>query len=346
MWSWSFRVARLAGTNIRVHWSLPAYLVFYVLRCAEPGYSLETLLGWVVAPMALLFASVVCHEFGHVFVARRLGQHTGDMILTPIGGLVMVARGPTPTVEFAVAAGGPLVNAALAAIGCTLFLATGGPFSPGLVLPLVDRGFLGELWRANSLAHFLLADFVVTNVTLLLFNVLVVAYPLDGGRMLFSLLWRRHGRQRALVISCRVAQALAIAVGVAALAWGNGTLGIIAVLVFFEASNTLRRAQFIADPWAVGAPRRSQPRAPRAAGSHLADRPWPRSRPPASGHLVDRLRQREREESVRAALSELERHDDAVEPLPEDVLRQVREAMARAHHIAPPPSDTPDDDDD
>jgi stage IV sporulation protein FB len=310
MWMWSFRAFRLFRTDVRIHWSLPAYVLFYVLRSSDAGYAPFTFAMWILLPMLLLFASVVCHEFGHVFAARWLGQRTGAMILMPIGGLVMVAEGPTPRAEFIVAAAGPLVNLGLAVVACALYLASGGPFAAELLFPFGGHVLLGSLWMGGAYLHFALADFVQTNVALFLFNVLLVAYPLDGGRMLFSFLWKRRGRRRGLALACRIAQGLAIAMGAFALVTGRTGLVVIAFLVFFQATSTQRQL----DGMLTGV----VPPAPRY-GRKAPSRP----------NFVRSWFSRRRRQRLAPRVVEVERHDDVDGTLPEDVMRQVRDAMER-----------------
>ena len=238
-WNWSFRAFRVLGTDVRIHWSLPAFFLYYVLRAGRHGLSPTFLALFVVTPFVLLFASVTLHELGHVLAARHYGLHVGHTILTPVGGMVMVGQSRTPRSEFVVAAAGPLVNVGLVLAGLGAYLALGGLASATMVVPLGgDDSWLATGGRLELLV---LRDFVETNAVLFWFNVLTVAYPLDGGRMLLAALWRWKGYGPGLRLATKVSRVLAVLLGVAAIVTYSPLLGVIAVLVWVQASMALRQ---------------------------------------------------------------------------------------------------------
>ena len=86
---WSFKIATVAGTEVRIHITFFILLVFVAMQGMAGGHGLNG------AFDALLFVSaaficVLLHEFGHVFAASGYGIRTPDITLLPIGG---VARG-------------------------------------------------------------------------------------------------------------------------------------------------------------------------------------------------------------------------------------------------------------
>lgn len=268
-------MGRLFGVAIDIHWSLFAMFLYYVLRGADLGYSLVTLGLFVVLPMVLLFASVVAHEYGHVFAARHFGLPVGNMLLTPVGGMVMVAQGRTPTHELVVALAGPAVNLALALVAGALYLALGGPPALGLVLPMADRATFLELWQSGRITELVLFDFVQSQMTLFLFNVVCAAYPMDGGRALMAVLWRRMGFHRALVRSCTIAKGIAVVLGLVGLATLSPMTVLIAVLIWAQAASTIRQAPMLPDPgpsWSRGS---YEPAAPQRARTAKKRGPWP-----------------------------------------------------------------------
>jgi stage IV sporulation protein FB len=209
--AWSFPIARIAGTVVKVHVTFLLLLAVFLVA------------GGVAAVMMILaiFACVVAHEFGHVAMARRFGVRTPDVILLPIGGLARLERMPEePRQELLIALAGPAVTLVLAAIFYAVLRAGGAtpPLLPSL--SVAGGSVLADLYRIN--------------VLLLLFN-LIPAFPMDGGRVLRAILAARQGLARATRIAASVGQLLAFALGFAALMTGNMLLLLIAFFVFLGA---------------------------------------------------------------------------------------------------------------
>jgi Zn-dependent protease/CBS domain-containing protein len=197
-WTWAFAF-------VLVSWSLAAVL----FPEAYPGLSGATYLVMALAASALFFGSIVVHELSHTLQALREGVRVREVTLWLFGGVSRAEdQMPTPGAEFRVVAAGPLASAALA-VG---FL---GVATLGRALGLPDGvvGVPDYLARINGL--------------LLAFNV-VPALPLDGGRLLHAVLWRRTGdRLRATTSAAAAGRAFAfmlIAIGLLDLLSG-GTVG-------------------------------------------------------------------------------------------------------------------------
>jgi len=211
--AWSFPIARIAGTVVKVHVTFLLLLGVFLVA------------GGVTAVILILaiFACVLLHEFGHVTMARRFGVRTPDVILLPIGGLARLERMPEePRQELLIALAGPAVTLALAAIFYAV-LRAGGATPP--LLPSLTVG-----------GDNLLEDLYRINVLLLLFN-LIPAFPMDGGRVLRALLATRQGLARATRLAASVGQILAFGLGFAALMTGNILLLLIAFFVFLGAGS-------------------------------------------------------------------------------------------------------------
>lgn len=262
-WNWSYRAFRLFDVDVRIHWSLFAYFFYYVLRGAQLGYSLTTLGLFVVVPIVLLFASVVAHEYGHVFAARYRRLSVGHMVLTPIGGMVMVAQGRTPSDEAFVAAAGPMVNLGLAIAASAVYFALGGAPALELYVPFLGGNTFLEMWREQRFAQLVLYDFINAQMALFLFNVVCVAYPMDGGRVLMAFFWKRRGFHNGLLLTCKIARVLAVGLGLVAVFTLQPMLAVIAFFVFFQAHTTMTRVHQMPDPggyYGIRPPARNAPK--------------------------------------------------------------------------------------
>lgn len=171
-----FDLITILGVTLRVDssWLLVAALFTWMLASSfAAGYSeLPTATHWIMglAGVLGLFGSVVLHEFGHAVMARQVGISIRGITLFFFGGVAeMDSEPPSPVAEFLVAVSGPAVS---------FLLAVGSFLTWGLLLG-----------TAVSPAALDLVEYLaMINLALLIFN-LVPAFPLDGGRVLRSVLW-------------------------------------------------------------------------------------------------------------------------------------------------------------
>jgi Zn-dependent protease len=225
--SWSIRIARLFGIDIYVHFT-------FLLLLAGIAFAQYARTGNVAAALsemlfvALIFATVVMHEYGHALTARAFGVATRDITLLPIGGVARLERIPeNPYQELAIAVAGPAVNVVLA-IACAAWLAATNRFSAP-VSPDFMEGSL--VWRMLKI-----------NVALVLFN-MIPAFPMDGGRVLRAVLAMGLGYVRATQIAAGIGQLFAMLLGF----WGLTSGGLILVLVaFFVWLGAAQESQWVA----------------------------------------------------------------------------------------------------
>ena len=188
----SVRIARIFGIDIRVHWTFLLLVPLVALGSDDLSQFWQGLL-WTVA----VFASVLVHELGHCFVARRRGAVVEDILLIPIGGLSQMQQVPqAPADEAAIAVVGPLTSLALG----LMFAAMGG---------LVGA----RLWPPTLFAGPWFARLAWLNLSLGAFN-LLPALPMDGGRVLRAHLAKKYDRRSATRIAGRIARGLALAMAV------------------------------------------------------------------------------------------------------------------------------------
>lgn len=158
--------------------------------------------------------SIFLHEYAHAAAARRAGIHVLEIILHPFGGLTRLKREPdTLRAEFQIAIAGPLASFLIAAFFA--FLTTTANY--------FELGILRNLAFMLALLNFLLG----------IFN-LFPGYPLDGGKILRSHLWRRgNDINKATILTARFGQVIG------------------AALVVFGVFNTLLRSDFVNGFWTI-----------------------------------------------------------------------------------------------
>ena len=171
----SWRITTIMGIPIRVHfswlivfglitWSLSTY---YFPKAAP---ELPVASYWVKGAIAalLLFASVAFHELAHSFVAKKYRIPILSITLFVFGGVAqMKGEPPHPKAEFRIAIAGPLASFFLSGLFFLFYTAT---VSPGMKALFA---YLAQL-----------------NLVLGTFN-LIPGFPMDGGRVLRSIIWER-----------------------------------------------------------------------------------------------------------------------------------------------------------
>jgi Zn-dependent protease/CBS domain-containing protein len=179
-----FKLFKLFGfeVGIDLSWVIIAILIAWSL---STGFfpvqykNLSTQTYWVMGIIgaAGLFLSIIAHEFCHSLVARKSGMPMKGITLFIFGGVAeMGDEPPSAKAEFLIAVVGPLSSIAIAAIFYSIY----------------QVGILSEWSQAiNGVVAYL----AMINGLLAVFN-LVPAFPLDGGRILRSVLWGWKGNLR------------------------------------------------------------------------------------------------------------------------------------------------------
>ncbi|MCL2149905.1 MAG: site-2 protease family protein [Dehalococcoidia bacterium] len=177
-------VGRIFGISIRIHisWFIIFGVVIWALTTSFPvEWGLAVRITAAIVTSVLFFASVLLHELMHSMVALRNKIPVGAVTLFVFGGVAQVTEEPRePGVEFRVAVAGPLISIILGLVLWGLYFIL--PIGAEVIRVVVN--WLG--W---------------TNLVLGVFN-LIPAFPMDGGRVLRSIIW---WRSRNLRCSTRIA---------------------------------------------------------------------------------------------------------------------------------------------
>ena len=202
-----WRIARIGGIDIRVD---PSWSVIAVLFTASfwsefadpvrfPALTSGAALRLAIVTAALFFGSVLAHEMAHALMSKARGIPVRGITLFLFGGATQAdleSRGPLD--EFLVTVVGPLTSLGIGAL-LVLWAGTGGSLLGGGIASLS-----GQPW------HAVFGLIGRINLVLGVFN-LLPGFPLDGGRLLRSALWRGTGSlDRATAVAARVGEVIAL----------------------------------------------------------------------------------------------------------------------------------------
>ena len=178
----SFRLFKLFGIEVFLHWSwfLIAFYVYEIHDSKDGNFSL-TLLALVYLT---LFLIVLIHEFGHALACRSVGGQANQIVLWPFGGVAYVSPPQRPGAMLWSIVAGPLVNVILVPILSVIWwIAASAGWEDAMPAVYI---YVVAIWSIN--------------LVLLIFNMLPI-YPLDGGKILYALLWFVLGQARALMVA-------------------------------------------------------------------------------------------------------------------------------------------------
>jgi len=191
-------LGRIAGIHVGLNWSLLVIgaliawsLATGILPSAAPGQTSGAYWTAGVVSAFVYLASLLAHELAHSIVAMRRGVRVEGITLWLFGGVSRFSsETSSPGAQALITFVGPLTSLLLGVVFLLASVAAGGGAHPGLV-------------------HATLAWLGYINILLGVFN-LLPAFPLDGGRILQSLIWLRTGnRLRATNIAARIGMAFA-----------------------------------------------------------------------------------------------------------------------------------------
>lgn len=202
----SIPLGRFAGIPVRAHWTVAIVLALLswllatnLLPAAAGGRSGVAYWSTAVVTALCFLVSLLAHELMHAVLAHRHDMTVKSITLWMLGGSTELdGNPPSPKADLRIAVSGPLMSLALGGV------CFGGALLAAGALPaLVTTGLT---WLG------------LTNLVLAVFNLLPGA-PLDGGRVLRALVWKRTGdRARGAAIAAKTGQVLGaalIALGIA-----------------------------------------------------------------------------------------------------------------------------------
>ncbi len=211
----SIKLFKVFGIEIRLDYSwfiifalFAYYFGFIYFPSVLPGLNKGLLALITIITVIIVFISLLIHEMSHSLVARRQGTNVERITLYLFGGMSQIEKEPeTPYSEFIMAVAGPAASFVIAAI-------------------------FGIIWfftRSIALVSEPVKYLAFINIALGVFNILP-GYPLDGGRILRSIIWKTTGNlQRATFIASTVGRVIGfmiIATGILFIFTGNFLNGI------------------------------------------------------------------------------------------------------------------------
>jgi Zn-dependent protease len=214
----SIKLFDVFGIRIGVDlgWFLILFLMIFILSTpfretlhSSDGIAYMT----TVVSVLLLFVSLIIHELGHALVARRQGIEVKQIDLFLFGGLTRMSRdAATPGEDFKVAIAGPVATFGVILLCLALDVAIVG-------LHRLTHAVLLQSDIRITPVLLSLSWLLPMNVLLLAFN-MIPAFPLDGGRVARSLVWRVTGdKRRGTWVAARMGQGFALALAAGGLWW-------------------------------------------------------------------------------------------------------------------------------
>lgn len=247
----AFRIGHFARIDIYVHITFIIFVVFDLMQDLQRS-------GWgglqsSATISAMLFLSVLLHEFGHCFGARSVGGDAESIIMWPLGGLALVRAPMRPWEQFVTTAAGPAVNLVLGGASAAILMIANGDwtvinFNPFALSVYAEPGW--QRWVAR---------FFLVNYSLFMFNMCLLMYPFDCARLVHTILWKFVGIQTATIWICQIGVLFAVGFGLLGLMRNELLWVAIAVMGGMSSWQQLAAAQHgyvVEDPVTLVRPRR------------------------------------------------------------------------------------------
>ncbi len=215
----SYKIFSIFGIDVELHWSFILFMIAFLF--IDPSFSLVIM---------IIFIFVTLHEVSHSLVSRSHDVEVKKILLLPIGGMAMMdTTDMDPWTEIKMALAGPALNFVAAALLFVLISLAGFPILEWFSSFWADPEF------SLPLAEMLVFYAFYANIALGTFNLLVPAFPLDGGRVFRGLLAMKYPYLRATNIAKYVSYSISIglfSLGALALFSGAGGMWIMIIALF------------------------------------------------------------------------------------------------------------------
>ena len=205
------QVAKISGIPIFLHRSLyilMSLFLLYIYMSSGLGASISAL-----KLCLALFFSVMLHELGHAFMAKKFGLNTRSITLYPFGGIALIkSRRLSQKEEVCIAIAGPATNFIICLVSF---------FAIQYGLPLSYELF-------------------IINLIMCVFN-MFPAYPMDGGRVLRGLLQTKFDYKTSTIYCIRISGILSLILMIAGIVYGSLSLIIVSAVLIFMISSESKR---------------------------------------------------------------------------------------------------------
>jgi Zn-dependent protease len=242
----SITLFHVRGIRVAVDWSW-FFVLFLVIFWLSNFYgdvlgessTSSAAFGLALLSAAGFFGSIVLHELGHAFAARRHGIGISSIQLWIFGGMARMDReSDSPATEFKVAAAGPLVTFAIVVALTGFGLAAVGPEEFRRSALVESNAGVSGFWA-------MIAWLASINLLVLVFN-LLPAFPMDGGKIVRAIAWWRTGdRNAATRFAANLGRVFAyvfIGGGLLLIFSGNAFAGIWLAIIGFIINGSARAA--------------------------------------------------------------------------------------------------------
>jgi stage IV sporulation protein FB len=247
--SWSLPLGRLFGIPIKVHVLFPVVAAGLILRVACDKDAPAGI--WIDASMVmgLLFLTVLLHELGHCAGGRYVDGDAREILLWPLGGLASVDVPHTPRANLITALAGPAANLLIClAAGVALVFLSQPHISPPWNPLWYPYRFFDEATKAvhpiqlNSLDGLIVYDVPLYLIVLarlfwvswilFLVNMVLIGFPMDGGRVFQCILWYRFGYRQATLAAVCAGFIVALVLGVISIVINQNAVLVLGLALF------------------------------------------------------------------------------------------------------------------